>query len=1196
MSWSSKEPVSVSRDSASDCSAGGTETKSFKVVLRIRPLTESERSKKHKRCVEAVSTTVAAITKPEKPANSTRSKKSQYTFKYDLILGPQDTQESVFADAAESVVSSTLDGYNGTVIAYGQTGTGKTYTMEGAQGDDRGIIPRACEHIFNHIKSLKTTSTKFLVRVSFLQIYNEKITDLLQPSRRKHSHAARDGERTPRSDSRSAKASLAIREDTHGDVYVEGLSEHIVKSPADVHELVRRGQRARATAATKMNQASSRSHAVFTVIVEHSTSDSETAPDVDTMSDSDVASVGPTSGNATVTIGKLNLVDLAGSERVRTSDATDGAASDRMEEAKTINSSLSAFGKVVLALTSSAGHAHVPYRDSKLTRILQASLGGNCRTTLITTIGPSATAYGETLNSLKFAYRAKDVKNYAMVNQDRTDQALLTAYQREIKKLRSELHSTKVAQTQLLRQSGALDALQRQHTALALQHEQQQTQLDERERESQRHVAEKSALARRLRDIEQQMLRAGGARTASEPHTGLDAGLDASVAGILQSLEVDESADLQAAVARARRELVALHQHHADSLAADKRQLEDERRALQRGKEKMLMAPGSDGQRSPSPSSSSARSKRPPFLPPPASPRHARRDNSDADSDARTHAVSPAGMQALFGTRSYGDEGAGADVAGAPRAVRGRGSSGDGSAEDSVPGEDSDEEVLEGDGMLAELAHPRTGIPTTDLQFGEAYYPRAFTGEDAMEWFQHNIDGLGAVDTAMRFGQHLVNTGDLMRLDGEMEFAPDGFVYYVLNLPAGAESGDDDSVADDDAKDDEDDVNWNPYEELPVEPLHAAAADGDVRLLKDELDFLHVDTLDDNGRTALMIATMYNRANAVGVLLRAQSDVRRVDHDGRTALLWAAFCGHSRILKTLIRASQATVGIPDRDGRTALHWSTKHVSTGCIAALTAVSPPAAVNMQDKTGITPLHWAVLYQRPKHVARLLKAGANASIVDKERRTPLHFAVVDNAVACLRALLSNRVCVGTAAVNAQDHNGRTILHLAANNDTVDCMSAILQRPDVDVNSMDDKKTTPLHWAAVCDNLECCSQLVQYGADLKATDDAGMTARDHARAQGFDDCVALLDALEVNPMASIGGAASDHHGLSSSGDALVHRRNSIVGWRNGIAVPESKGFGKIKAIIHARTAQRALANAHPAVVGVAGGNLNKSQTCVMM
>lgn len=131
---SSKQPISVLSDSASDRTADdGTGSKSFRVVLRIRPLTEEERSKKHKRCVEAISNTVAAITKPEKPSSSTRSNKSQYTFKYDRIIRPQDTQADVFVDAAQGVVSSTLDGYNGTVIAYGQTGTGKTHTMEGDQ-------------------------------------------------------------------------------------------------------------------------------------------------------------------------------------------------------------------------------------------------------------------------------------------------------------------------------------------------------------------------------------------------------------------------------------------------------------------------------------------------------------------------------------------------------------------------------------------------------------------------------------------------------------------------------------------------------------------------------------------------------------------------------------------------------------------------------------------------------------------------------------------------------------------------------------------------------------------------------------------------------------------------------------------------------------------------------------------------------
>lgn len=345
-------------------------------------------------------------------APADRSADRTHTFTYDRVFPPDGGQEAVFEVAARDVVLSTLDGYNGTVIAYGQTGTGKTHTMEGgSKPAEYGVIPRACETIFNHIERSRSGPERdtFLVRVSFFQIYNEKITDLLAPG-------APDGMGRGGGGSRSGSAGvaaasgLAIRQDGAGETYVDGLSEHIVKSPKDVQSLLRAGQRARNTAATLMNQSSSRSHAVFSMVVERSV---------------------PTDrgGEPTVTIGKLNMVDLAGSERVKNLNASTVTPSDRLEEAKMINSSLSAFGKVILALTSAAGAGgHVPYRDSKLTRILQNSLGGNCKTSLITTVSPSSGAYLETIASLKFSYRAKDVENHAMVNQDMSQQALLTSY------------------------------------------------------------------------------------------------------------------------------------------------------------------------------------------------------------------------------------------------------------------------------------------------------------------------------------------------------------------------------------------------------------------------------------------------------------------------------------------------------------------------------------------------------------------------------------------------------------------------------------------------------------------------------------------------------------------------------------------------------------------------------------------------
>ena len=268
--------------------------------------------------------------------------------------------------------------------------------MEGVHNDEkeRGIIPRSIEEIFKHITNAASPSVRFLVRASYLQIYNEVISDLLKQER----------------------TNLTIREDKRRGVYVEGLSEWIVRSPAEIYGLMERGASVRATGATKMNELSSRSHAIFIIIVEQTDSSQ-------------------LEQEHQFKVGKLNLVDLAGSERVRIS----GATGVRLEETKKINQSLSALGNVISALTELKGRSHIPYRDSKLTRILEDSLGGNCKTTMMAMISPALEAFMESLSTLKFANRAKNIKNIAKINEDLDEKALLRRYERELQKLRSEL-------------------------------------------------------------------------------------------------------------------------------------------------------------------------------------------------------------------------------------------------------------------------------------------------------------------------------------------------------------------------------------------------------------------------------------------------------------------------------------------------------------------------------------------------------------------------------------------------------------------------------------------------------------------------------------------------------------------------------------------------------------------------------------
>jgi len=251
-----------------------------------------------------------------------------HRFTFDYVFDMDSSQQEVYETTAKPAVISILQGYNSTIFAYGQTGTGKTFTMEGftynSTDNQRGIIPRSIEEIFNYIESFSSHDTKFMVRASYLQIYNESISDLLKPD----------------------KTNLQIREDKKRGVFVEGLSEWAVRSPSDIYTLLQRGATSRATASTKMNDVSSRSHAVFVVTVEQMTIIDDERGESLTQ----------------IKVGKLNMVDLAGSERIRVT----GATGKQLEESKKINKSLSALGNVIYALTDNKGRTHIPYRDSKV--------------------------------------------------------------------------------------------------------------------------------------------------------------------------------------------------------------------------------------------------------------------------------------------------------------------------------------------------------------------------------------------------------------------------------------------------------------------------------------------------------------------------------------------------------------------------------------------------------------------------------------------------------------------------------------------------------------------------------------------------------------------------------------------------------------------------------------------------------------
>ncbi|KAJ3304161.1 Kinesin-like protein kif3b [Kappamyces sp. JEL0829] len=360
---------------------------SVRVVLRCRPFSEKEKAAGHSNVVkiEPKAGTVSIL--------DPKQVDPPKTFTFDNVFDSNCTQTEVYSTTARDIVSSVLNGYNGTVFAYGQTGTGKTFSMEGIRNvpELRGIIPMAFDHIFGHIENAGA-GVQFLVRASYLEIYNEEIRDLLNIN----------GKR------------LEIKERPDTGVYVKDLSSHVIKTIEEMDQLMSMGNKNRSVGFTEMNATSSRSHSIFTITVEASELDEAT-------------------GDQRIRAGKLHLVDLAGSER----QSKTGATGDRLKEATKINLSLSALGNVISALVDGKS-MHIPYRDSKLTRLLQDSLGGNAKTLMVATMSPASYNYDETVSTLRYANRAKNIKNKPKVNEDPKD-AMLREFQEEIKRLKQML-------------------------------------------------------------------------------------------------------------------------------------------------------------------------------------------------------------------------------------------------------------------------------------------------------------------------------------------------------------------------------------------------------------------------------------------------------------------------------------------------------------------------------------------------------------------------------------------------------------------------------------------------------------------------------------------------------------------------------------------------------------------------------------
>ncbi|KAF9542440.1 hypothetical protein EC957_001955 [Mortierella hygrophila] len=342
---------------------------------------------------------------------SMRERRAAVDYTYDHALTGSDN-EAIYSTSVKSMVQSAMEGYNGTVFAYGQTSSGKTYTMSGTSSQP-GITPRAVEDVFKYIR--ENSDREFLLRVSYLEIYNESIRDLLSPE----------------------AIDLKIHEDRRRGVYVSPLKEEIVTTPSQVMRIIQRGDYQRHTSSTDYNAHSSRSHSIFQIVIE-SRERAPPAPLSPTIPGGRKMSLGLRSPSA-VRVSQLNLIDLAGSEKA-------SADVERRKEGAFINKSLLTLGTVIAKLTDERG-GHIPYRDSKLTRILQSSLSGNARVSVICTISPSFLNVEESHNTLKFAARVKKIITKAHTNQVMDDKALLEKYRREITELRAQLLLTATAAT-----------------------------------------------------------------------------------------------------------------------------------------------------------------------------------------------------------------------------------------------------------------------------------------------------------------------------------------------------------------------------------------------------------------------------------------------------------------------------------------------------------------------------------------------------------------------------------------------------------------------------------------------------------------------------------------------------------------------------------------------------------------------------
>ncbi|XP_038011665.1 kinesin-like protein KIF21A isoform X10 [Motacilla alba alba] len=399
--------------------SAGPDESSVRVAVRIRPQLAKE---KIEGCHICTSVT------PGEPQVFLGKDKA---FTFDYVFNIDSQQEEIYVQCIEKLIEGCFEGYNATVFAYGQTGAGKTYTMGtgfdvNITEEEQGIISRAVKHLFRCIEEKKQGAIKqglpppdFKVNAQFLELYNEEILDLFDTTRD--------------IDAKNKKSNIKIHEDSAGGIYTVGVTTRTVNGESEMMQCLKLGALSRTTASTQMNVQSSRSHAIFTIHL----CQTRVCPafNADNATDNRIISESSEMNEYETLTAKFHFVDLAGSERLKRT----GATGERAKEGISINCGLLALGNVISALGDKSKKAtHVPYRDSKLTRLLQDSLGGNSQTLMIACVSPSDRDFMETLNTLKYANRARNIKNKVMVNQDRASQQI-NALRSEIARLQMEL-------------------------------------------------------------------------------------------------------------------------------------------------------------------------------------------------------------------------------------------------------------------------------------------------------------------------------------------------------------------------------------------------------------------------------------------------------------------------------------------------------------------------------------------------------------------------------------------------------------------------------------------------------------------------------------------------------------------------------------------------------------------------------------